>query len=448
MNDRYVTIGKKIEAGLRAAIPAVWVCAGLLTACTADDLPAPEAGEVPPATLPAAGIYVSGGRPDVALSTGKRYVEPGDTESGPHIDGICKADRVDVFMFTNERGYYDDEAQETECLYEQTVSNTLAVVGYDRYAVSEFSCYKENGAKYIYGAALAYKADEDGMFSMDLEGKNRTNFGIQIVSGTSAPELYYGVVRVDGASVVLENEKENVAYKNEDDEGDRFWWGHYHTGPGCAWGKPDTYINAKFKGRIFRIVSQINLEVTEVEKSLVKSMELLANNILTQITLYGTHGGNYPVTACKEEGNTSGATMVSLDKVSFKDEDETGDTTVVLSSFFLPSEVGMKLRLRIEYRQEIDSDGNKSKDYELQPARSYYLTGDDAEVYNVDEGLKNGNDLYVYDGRNYCFYSYANVRVNLSGHFENFATDTGDANITIEVEPNFEKDHHYEIATN
>ena len=45
-----------------------------------------------------------------------------------------------------------------------------------------------------------------------------------------------------------------------------------------------------------------------------------------------------------------------------------------------------------------------------------------------------------------ALYSYANVRVNLSGHFENVATDTGDAEITIEVEPNFEKEHHYEIA--
>lgn len=148
MNDRYVTIGKKIEAGLRAAIPAVWVCAGLLTACTADDLPAPEAGEVPPATLPAAGIYVSGGRPDVALSTGKRYVEPGDTVSGPQIEGICKADRVDVFVFTAQHRFTGYPSLD-ELKYEMTKGFDLSVVGYDRYAEANCSLSKSEPVKYI-----------------------------------------------------------------------------------------------------------------------------------------------------------------------------------------------------------------------------------------------------------------------------------------------------------
>ena len=439
MNDRYVTIGKKIEAGLRAAIPAVWVCAGLLTACTADDLPAPEAGEVPPATLPAAGIYVSGGRPDVALSTGKRYVDPGDTDSGPQIDGICKADRVDVFVYTHDGQILAQHPGAENHTWEATIASTpLNVMGLDRYAKVFYHTEKsDKNYKYHMVSALAYsEADRGNQEAPNFNittGENREKLTFSLRDkATSTPDLYYGVLQGTGVSGYTEYIDNVVA---DGDDAIRYY----------AADLREMETDITLKGRIFRIVSQINLEVTEVEKSLVKRMELLANNIPTQITLYGSHGTNYPVTACTAD-HTSGDEFVLLDKVSFEGEDETGDTTVVLSSFFLPSEVGMKLRLRIEYKQEIDSEGNKSKVYDLQPARSYFLTGDDAKVYNVGDGLKNGSDLYVYDGRNYCFYSYANVRVNLSGHFENFATDTGDANITIEVEPNFEKDHHYEIA--
>lgn len=88
------------------------------------------------------------------------------------------------------------------------------------------------------------------------------------------------------------------------------------------------------------------------------------------------------------------------------------------------------------------------KTYDLRPARSYYLTGADAKAYKVGGDLTGDNGLYVYDGRKdkYCFYSYANVRVNLTGPFANFAASDSNPEITIEVEPNFEKEHHYEIA--
>lgn len=369
----------------------------------------------------------------MALSTGKRYVEPGDTVSGPQIEGICKADRVDVLLYTHDGGDHISGTPDVVDLgYESTITDVdLDVVGYDRFAKVAYNMSKTRQYKWCMASAYAYTQGDKELFTVS-SGSNRTE-PILSLNGNKTPELYYGVL--SGGDGHDNNNGNTVEVGLKGDE--LFYYYTVVMSHG---------VTFPLKGRIFRIVSQINLEVTEVEKSLVKSMELLANNIPTQITLYGTHGTNYPVTACKEEGNTSGATMVSLDKVSFEDEDETGDATVVLSSFFLPSEVGMKLQLRVNYRQEIDSEGNTSKVYDLQPARSYYLTGDDAEVYNVDEGLKNGNDLYVYDGRNYCFYSYANVRVNLSGHFENFATDTGDAEITIEVEPNFEKVHNYEIA--
>ena len=437
MNDRYVTIGKKIEAGLRAAIPAVWVCAGLLTACTADDLPAPEAGEVPPATLPAAGIYVSGGRPDVALSTGKRYVEPGDTDSGPQIEGICKADMVDVLLYTHDGGNPNVVGQTpdiSDFKYEnaQTMQNVeLAVVGYDRYAGVTYQMSKPRQYKWCMASAYAYTQKDKELFIVS-SGDNRTE-PILSLYGNKTPELYYGVLHGDDGDV------SDVSLKDKD----RFY---YYT---VAMNNSVTF---PLKGRIFRIVSQINLEVTEVEKALVDSMVLKADNYPRQITLYGTHGTNYPVTACTAS-NTSGATSVVLDHVAFAEKDTLGTTTVRLSSFFLPSEAGMHLSLYIHYRDSVmDSYGSKylEKTYDLRPACSYYLTGADADAYKVGGDLAGDNGLYVYDGRKdkYCFYSYANVRVNLTGPFANFATSDSKPEITIEVEPNFEKDHHYEIATN
>ena len=72
-------------------------------------------------------------------------------------------------------------------------------------------------------------------------------------------------------------------------------------------------------------------------------MELLTDYYPKQIMLYGSHGKNYPVTACMDEALTSGAEDVLLDTQAFAADDALGTATVNLSSFLLPSEVGMHL---------------------------------------------------------------------------------------------------------
>ena len=98
----------------------------------------------------------------------------------------------------------------------------------------------------------------------------------------------------------------------------------------AIWSNKETDIS--FKGRIFRIVSQINLKVTDVEKALVEKMELLTDYYPKQIMLYGSHGKNYPVTACMDEALTSGAEDVLLDTQAFAADDALGTATVNLSS--------------------------------------------------------------------------------------------------------------------
>ena len=427
--------GKRTGIGVRGAMAALWwLCMCVFVACTADELPAPEDGTGGLPSVPGGtGIYVSGGRDDVSLSTGKRYVDPNDAASGPQIEGVCLADRVEAYVYVVNKGVLSAPEYASDYWYEkqQLPFYSLSVTGYDRYAPASFTSTKTSFYKYHMATALAYTESERGWFNVTVEGTNRATSSLALAAPESpTPELYFGILRGQGSDV------------KEYDDVFRYF---------TAFSNGST--NITLKGRIFRIVSQINVEVADVEKALVESMELRTDNYPQQITLYGSHGTNYPVAACTDAGHTSGATTVALDNVSFAEGDTLGTTTVRLSSFFLPSEVGMHLQLHIKYRkQQLDSEGHyyTEKTYDLRPARSYYLSGADAAVYQVGDGLKNGSDLYVYDSRDqhYCFYSYANVRVNLSGPFANFAVNTDEADITIEVEPNFEKEHHYVIDNN
>ena len=185
--------------------------------------------------------------------------------------------------------------------------------------------------------------------------------------------------------------------------------------------------------------------------------------------LSGNHGTYYPVTAVTDTKDVTAAETVvaSVDLADGQDE-------ATLSAFFLPSEVGMKMKLRVRMRSDREADeqaadgsanqpeaGKDYSDFDLLPPKSYFLTGEDAAVYNVGSGLKaeDGSDnLYVYDNRGGCFYSYANVLVTMHGKFENVAAETTTVNVEIEVEPNFEYaneglgvdtnfdgEHHYQI---
>ena len=327
--------GKRTDIGVRGAMAALWwLCMCVFVACTADELPAPEDGTGGLPSVPGGtGIYVSGGRDDVSLSTGKRYVDPNDAASGPQIEGVCLADRVDVFMYTVETGYYELQAPDglSEFTYTQTWPYDLSVKGYDRYAPADFTSEKESAVEYIYAAALAYSQADEGSFTV-MPGQNATNPSLVGLQGKLTPELFYGTVLPDEASSssTYDNEEVQVYDKIED----TFWWGLLVP--------RHTTLTSKFKGRIFRIVSQINVEVADVEKALVESMELRTDNYPQQITLYGSHGTNYPVAACTDAVHTSGATTVALDRVAFAEGDTLGTTTVRLSSFFLPSDTGFR----------------------------------------------------------------------------------------------------------
>lgn len=413
---------------LAAMLPAVAVLAGC--------------GEDEPSVLPQGGgddnrlggIVVCGGSGDITAGT--RYVAPGDGTSGPQIDGTCYADRLEVYPFFKSSGYTLYWPGAGEYNYQPDVNNNphvsvttpieLNIMGRNGYADAQLGIEKVNDYIYMYTTALAYTDADKSKFAAQIG--NRISSTIILNSPYSTPEMYYGILRlIDGS---WSPSGTGNRWSSNDDNNDEYMWYHISENSGSA----------ALEGRIFRIVSQVNLTVTEIPDGIVEKIELYTDNYPTEITLNGTHGANYPVYAVTAGDKTTGETLILLDEADI----EAGQESATLSSFFLPSEVGMHLKLLVTYTDE----ANKEPEYyDLRPQTSRYLTGTDAAAYSVGDGLKHGSDLIVYDGNagKFCFYSYSNVRVNMSGTFNNIAAETGEANITIEVDPNFEDLHEFEI---
>ena len=384
----------------------------LLAACE----PEKDAGGEDGLGLESSGrIYISAGKMLSGLST-----KAGEASVyAPALEGICRADRIDVMLYATQSARIDVCPDEDRYDYESTFStDNLHIADRDRWG--EVAVSSENNGtaltggifKHIMFSALAYTEADAASFMVDRDGTDRTSTSLRLASAQSqTPELYFGKVRVSG-----EDECCHLSY-NED-------------------------LNGKaVTGHLYRIVGQFNLNVSEIPDDYVRSVALYASYYPKRVGLYGTHGADYPVSAVTDPAHTSGEDLVLLDSAVV------GEGNASLSSFMLPSEVGIHLYLQVNYTKYIDVDSVLSRRYELVPGQSFYLPASEASAYSVSADLMNGNQAYVYDSRNGkgCFYSYSNVRVNLHGDYENIVAETGEANVTIEVEPNFEEEHDFEI---
>lgn len=373
----------------------------------------------------------AGGEDGLGLeSSGRIYISAGKMLSGlstkagaasvyaPALEGICRADRIDVMLYaaSNLNVYSDPDV--TAYNYESTFSTSnLHIADRDRWGEVSVSSSGPGLARYkhVLLSALAYTEADAEDFVVDKDATDMTTTSLNLAASESrTPELYFGKVRVSG------------------------YEGCYHWGWGTGYGD----LNGKaVTGHLYRIVGQFNLNVSEIPDDYVRSVALYASYYPNRVGLYGTHGADYPVSAVTDPAHTSGEDLVLLDSALV------GEGNASLSSFMLPSEVGIHLYLQVNYTKYIDADSVLSRRYELVPGQSFYLPASEASAYSVSADLMNGNQAYVYDSRNGkgCFYSYSNVRVNLHGDYENIVAETGEANVTIEVEPNFEEEHDFEI---
>ena len=446
-DKRTMTIYENIRNSKAAACI---ITALLMTAsCTQDDM-ATDGGAGLLAPDETSGIFISD--TGTGTSATRAFVEPNDETTGPQVEGICRADKMDVYVFKVGQGYTTSYPEIQNLSYKTMLQPEVKVFGNDRYAECRAEIEHESGGllanyTYVLSSALAYSEADKSLFNVNLEGFNRTNVPLTLQKDYGkykTPELFYGIVKGKGNDIEF----------NENKFPNGFYWE----------GKESKTVT--FYGRIFRTVSQLNLHITDIPSEAIKKIELYGDNYPTEIKLYGTHGAFYPVTSASTttgeapaDDNTDLAQ--SNNYVLLDSKDIAGGTEeITLSTFLLPSEKGMHLKMRVYFHNDTDqgNDGGTNpeyKDYDIRPDRSYLLD-DGAATYTVADDLhyeseaSSPDDLYIYDSRNgkLCFYSYSNVRVNMSGKLEDIAGESSTSDIEIEVEPGFEKVHNIPLGKN
>lgn len=445
-DKRTMTIYENIRNSKAAACI---ITALLMTAsCTQDDM-ATDGGAGLLAPDETSGIFISD--TGTGTSATRAFVEPNDKTTGPQVEGICRADKMDVYVFKVGQRLAADYPEIQNLSYKTKLPSEVKVFRNDRYAECTAGIEYERGDglfnyTYVLSSALAYSEADESLFNVNLEGFNRTNVPLTLQKDNNGkyktPELFYGIVK--GKGDISSDEKE---FPNG------FYW------------KGEESKNVTFYGRIFRIVSQLNLHITDISSEAIKKIELYGDNYPTEIKLYGTHGAFYPVTAANattgEAQADDNTDLAQSDNYVLLDSKEIagGTEEITLSTFLLPSEKGMHLKMRVYFHNDTDqgNDGGTNpeyKDYDIRPDKSYMLDDDDA-TYTVANDLHyesdaSSPDLYIYDSRKgkLCFYSYSNVRVNMSGKLEDIVGETSTSDIEIEVEPGFEKVHKIPLSKN
>lgn len=446
-DKRTMTIYENIRNSKAAACI---ITALLMTAsCTQDDM-ATDGGAGLLAPDETSGIFISD--TGTGTSATRAFVEPNDETTGPQVEGICRADTMDVYVFKVGQGYPINFPKEEELSYKNTLQPEVKVFGNDRYAECKAEITHEYESvivnhTYVLSSALAYTDADKNLFNVNLESKNRTNVPLTLQKDDGkykTPELFYGIVKGKGNDIEF----------NENKFPNGFYWS----------GNKNKTVT--FYGRIFRIVSQLNLHITDISSEAIKKIELYGDNYPTEIILYGTHGEFYPVTSANAttgdaQADDNNTDLAQSDKYVLLDSKDIagGTEEITLSTFLLPSEKGMHLKMRVYFHNDTDqgNDGGTNpeyKDYDIRPDKSYLLDDSDA-TYTVAadlhyESKATSPDLYIYDSRNgkLCFYSYSNVRVNMSGKLEDIVGETSTSDIEIEVEPGFEKVHKIPLGKN
>ncbi len=373
-------------------------------------------------------ITIVGGRPDASLTAhNSRAVEE------PSLYGVAKADKMQIWVYSKQQYAWGNISDLTykETLPEMDVVNTKQADNgsVDRWVKRDYSftAYGATGTHFAM-PALAYSDADKTLFSAS-PGSNYTQPTLTL-TGTTTPELFFGRTRFTFNPVPT-----LITVYDEKWESDG-WTYYYKTGLANA-----NYTQPMF-GKLYRIVSQVNVSIADVPTDIVERFEVFAADVPTKLYLYGNHGKWYPVRATTSSADcAAGATLMAAASTFAEGEAH-------MSWFMLPSEVGCTMTLRIHYVAGAvkDDSGNDVayRDFPLRPGKSALMTGDDAECYynGVQTAtLKNGTDVYVYNSSNNRFYSYANVRVNITGKYENFAAETQDVSVTLEVEPSYEREH-------
>ena len=402
-----------------------------LAGCAHDD--APQLPDVP--ATPAGGIVVSGGSVGAPLTT--RADEP----SQP---GFCAADRIRIFHYgamclgTESRNNMSQLPLIGDAVIGADAATELKLHGNDRYTDYSVSYDRHNTRDRRHTFAvrgLAYTDADAPLFTLtpgatadkprlDLNAEAATFEGVPVYR---TPELYYGNLDYTYPGDILDSGKHSQL--------DYSWF--Y-----CS---NRSTVTLPFKGRLRRMVSQLNLVVTKVPEY-VTELRLYCNNFPTGLNLYASkpHGTLYR----HDIAHAADCVARAEGERVLVDRKATGGASrVALGTFLLPSELGMTFTLEFVAESVHPQTGavkREEKSYRIEPSASVLVAGLDDD-YDTGARLDADKRLYIYDNMNYCFYSYSNIRVNIRGDFDRIVAERGEVEVTVEVEPSFERGHKFEL---
>ena len=420
------------------------VLAMMLTGCVAEEAVSDPTPDSPSAV---SGIEICGGHPSGL---------PLSRASEPAVLGYCLADKIDfrIYRYHSSGISYSEPSSIGDLKPETTINGVVNSVITEN--ITEYSGpYLQNkGLNWGYTAkipnyvtafyipALAYTEADAPLFSCTTPADPsamtlslKTKEGVYVT-----PEVYFGRLSFITGDKSIDNDIHTSAKG--------FQWFNR----GVA---KDFNGEVPVSGKLYRIVSGLTAQITDVNPKIVSRMEMYLSNIPTEISLYGNHGAFYPVGAAS--GDAQHTKIASGDNdiewIKIAESEDMGAGTVNLSTFLLPSVEGRSLMIRLYFAPGVIKDGDgdidsgmsvHTRDYVIRAPKSVFLTGEDAEVYldGAPDDLKGGGGVYLYDISANSFYSYSNVRINLKGSFDDFFTSTQNVDFKIEVCPSFDRVHN------
>lgn len=282
--------------------------------------------------------------------------------------------------------------------------------------------------------AIAYTDTDVNDFELSTSsGYSGTT--LKITNAEFTPELYFGRLKPG-----------NNNYNYSDEEGFIY---HYN-------GDISTLVdnNCQLEGSLYRIVSQINVNINDINPN-VEKLEMFLSNVPIRIRLWeqhrssvtdegSDHGYFYPVFPSQNLYENSLDHCIEQTKVCSASEFKDGN--VRLSTFLLPSTQGRTVTIEATIKKPyIENNITLYKDTvisrTLRAAKNYNLDLATSKVYFSEK------ELPVYKAATGEFMSYSNVRVNVSGSFSEIFSEQSESNVVIEICPYYDAVHK-EITIN
>ena len=355
-------------------------------------------------------------------------------DAEPQIGGQCNADMMNIYQFSksvlggqsitpSNMEYSSTYTTEVDHYSDQSTGPYYQGDKWARQSAQiSLSGARNNGLAFT---GLAFSKVDESKFSVNYQNTlNAMSFKLK---GDDTPEVYFGRLEADGYS------SDAIT-------------GIYSAYRSSITGTTETKA---LTGKLYRVVSQINVTISNVNPDLVDRMEMVLSNIPTEIGLYADHrtsisgngsdhGFHYPIVVANSTQQSSGEVIVCKTSNFHNGEAK-------LSTFLLPSQEGRSLKIHVYFKEDIyggeDEEGNpktfREKIYDIRPPKSFYIPADIAEAYFSSE------PLCVYNVTDNKFFSFSNVRVNITGDFDNFFPDRIDVDMDIEVCSRYDNDHTY-----